>query len=260
MIQPSDPAPSPGVFSTGRVALTLGFLRSLIIYHNPRAQRRWRAFYKSVLEPGALAFDVGAHVGTRSRAMHTAGARVVAIEPQAPFSTFLKKTMPRDITVLPVALGREAAQATLAVSSRHPTVSTLSRDFVEDGKSAPGFGHVRWDGAQEVQVVTLDDLIAQFGPPHYIKIDVEGGEAEVLAGLSHAVPLISVEYLPAFPTLSQRLVDLLADAGNDRFNVVRGESGRFLWPDWRDRTATKSWLAAESQDATSGDLFARRLP
>jgi hypothetical protein len=64
-----------------------GFARSMIIYHNPRITLPLRRFYRSLLRHGDLAFDIGAHVGTRARAMRAAGARVVALEPQAPFST-----------------------------------------------------------------------------------------------------------------------------------------------------------------------------
>ena len=48
----------------------------------------------------------------------------------------------------------------------------------------------------DVAVTTLDALIARFGVPAFIKIDVEGAEPDVLAGLSHAVPVLSFEYLP----------------------------------------------------------------
>ena len=56
----------------------LGLIRSLVIYHNPLTRLAWRRFYRDLLDPGDLVFDVGAHVGTRARAMRAAGARVVA--------------------------------------------------------------------------------------------------------------------------------------------------------------------------------------
>ncbi|MGB0498429.1 MAG: FkbM family methyltransferase, partial [Rubricella sp.] len=230
---------------------------SLLIYHDPRALRRWRRFHRTILSPGDLVFDVGAHVGTRARAMRAAGARVVAIEPQQPFAAFLRRTLPRDITLLETAVGAAEADAVMAVSTRHPTVSSLSADFVAGGRTAAGFEHVRWDRVQPVRVTTLDALIARFGPPAYIKIDVEGAELAVLEGLSRRVPLISVEYLPAFPHLAHRLVERLAAAGLERFNIVAGETGGFLWEDWRDAATVKAWLGTLPLDATSGDLFAR---
>lgn len=235
----------------------LGFLRSLTIYTNPSMMRVWRRFYAELLDPQDLVFDVGAHIGNRSRAMRAAGARVVAIEPQQPFAGFLRRTLPRDITLVEAAAGGSETEAEMAVSSRHPTVSSLRTDFVSGAARAPGFEHVRWDATQRVRMVTLDGLIARFGLPRYIKIDVEGFEIEVLAGLSQPVPILSVEFLPGFPHLTHAVIDRLAELGDYRFNPVQGETGGVLWPDWRDGAAVKAWLGTLPADASSGDLFAR---
>lgn len=239
------------------LALWRGFLRSLIIYHNPAIARPMQRFYRDLLREGDLAFDIGAHVGTRARAMRAAGARVVALEPQSPFSDFLRLTLPRNIRFLEAAAGPAETVAQMAVSSRHPTVSSLRQGFAEEVGVKPGFEHVRWDKIQDVQVTTLDALIAQEGLPRYIKIDVEGFELDVLAGLSQPVALISVEYLPGLPHLSHAVIDRLLELGAYRFNPVIGERGAFLWQDWRDGPATKDWLLGLPADATSGDLYAR---
>lgn len=239
------------------LAVWRGFLRSLIIYNNPAIARPIRRFYGALLREGDLAFDIGAHVGTRSRAMQAAGARVVALEPQAPFAGFLRLTLPRSIRFLDVAAGPAETEAHMAVSSRHPTVSSLRRDFAGEVGVKPGFGHVRWDKVQQVRVTTLDRLIAAEGVPRYIKIDVEGFELDVLAGLSQPVEMISVEYLPALPQLTHAVIDRLLELGPYRFNPVSGESDRFVWQDWRDAAATRAWLDSLPADAASGDLYAR---
>jgi len=241
------------------LALTtwLGLLRSLVIYHNPVRTGPLRRFYRDLLRPGDLVFDVGAHVGTRARAMRAAGARVVALEPQEPFSTFLRRTLPRDIRLVEAAAGGVETVAEMAVSSLHPTVSSLKAGFADEAGSAPGFGHVRWDRVQRVQVTTLDRLIAAEGLPRYVKIDVEGFELEVLSGLSQPVEMVSVEYLPGLPDLTLSVIDRLQQLGSYRFNPVRGESGRFLWDDWRDAESTRTWLKGLAADGPSGDLYAR---
>lgn len=238
----------------------IGFVRSLVIYHNPVRLRAWRRFYAEVLPPRALVFDIGAHVGTRARVMRATGARVIALEPQQPFAGFLRRTLPRDITLIEAAAGGSEAQAKLAVSSRHPTVSSLRSEFVQGAADAPGFAHVTWDSVQSVQMITLDSLIARFGLPDYVKIDVEGFEIEVLGGLSQPVPMLSVEYLPGFAHLSHAVIDRLGELGDYRFNPVQGEGGGFLWPEWRDADATADWLDSLPRDAESGDLFARLPP
>ena len=235
-----------------------GFLRSLVIYLNPWIRGRWRRFYRQLLSPGDLAFDVGAHLGTRARAMRSCGVRVVAVEPQEPFAGFLRRTLPSEVTLVEAAAGRAEAEAEMAISSRHPTVSSLQSDFVTQAATRPGFQKVRWNARQRVRVITLDGLISQFGTPRYVKIDVEGYEAEVLAGLSHPVELLSMEYLPGFPQLTEAVMDLVVERGSYVFNPVVGESGRFLWPQWKDAAATRQWLAALPAESRSGDLFARR--
>lgn len=241
------------------MALTtwLGLLRSLVIYHNPVRTGPLRRFYRDLLRPGDLVFDVGAHVGTRARAMRAAGARVVALEPQEPFSTFLRRTLPRDIRLVEAAAGGVETVAEMAVSSLHPTVSSLKAGFADEAGSAPGFGHVRWDRVQRVHVTTLDRLIAAEGLPRYVKIDVEGFELEVLSGLSQPVEMVSVEYLPGLPDLTLSVIDRLQQLGSYRFNPVRGESGRFLWDDWRDAESTRTWMKGLAADGPSGDLYAR---
>ena len=235
----------------------LGLIRSLVIYHNPLTRLAWRRFYRDLLDPGDLVFDIGAHVGTRARAMRAAGARVVALEPQALFARYLRLTLPRDITLVEAAVGRAEAQAEMSVSSRHPTVSSLKTAFVDTAAQTPGFDHVRWDRRERVRLVTLDALIACHGMPRYVKIDVEGYELEVLAGLSQAPEMISIEYLPGFPELSHRVVDRLAELGEYRFNPLVGERAGFAWQGWRDGAAAHAWLDGLPADAPSGDLFAR---
>ncbi len=235
----------------------LGLIRSLVIYHNPATLRAWRRFYRSILNPGDLCIDVGAHVGTRARSMRAVGATVVAVEPQAFFARYLRRTLPRDIVLVEAALGATDTMADMAVSSRHPTVSSLQSAFVEQADRAPGFAHVRWDSAQRVIMTTLDSLISTHGVPRYIKIDVEGYELEVLSGLSRPIDMISVEYLPEFRELSHAVIDRLEALGPYRFNPVVGERAGFAWSDWRDGASARAWLDSLPADAPSGDLFAR---
>jgi FkbM family methyltransferase len=235
----------------------LGFVRSLAIYHNPLTMIAWRRFYGELLGPGDLVIDVGAHVGSRTRAMRAAGARVIALEPQALFARFLRLTLPKDVQVIEAAAGALETTGELAVSSRHPTVSSLRADFITEAAKTPGFDYVHWDRTERVRVTTLDALIARHGLPAYVKIDVEGFELDVLAGLSQPVPLLSVEYLPAFPARTHPVIDRLEALGAYRFNPVVGERSGFLWPDWRDATALRTWLDALDEAAPSGDVFAR---
>ena len=72
-----------------------------------------------------------------------------------------------------------------------PTVTTLSKPWIEAVQQTDSFAHVHWEPGATVSVITLDDLIAQYGEPAFCKIDVEGYELEVLRGLSRPLRTLS---------------------------------------------------------------------
>ena len=197
----------------GRVDRAIGLLRSLWIYHGiPGRRARLRAFYRPLVPPGGLAFDIGAHLGNRTLAWRRLGARVVAVEPQPDCLRVLHHLFARDraVTVLPVAVGEAEGEAQLLVSARTPTVSTLSADWAQRVGATPAFRGVRWSGGVRVPVTTLDALIARHGRPDFVKIDVEGSELDVLEQLAPRLrsdrPITVVEVLPPYdPPMPERV-------------------------------------------------------
>jgi hypothetical protein len=107
-----------------------------------------------------------------------------------------------------------------------------------------------------VPVLTLDMLVARYGIPQFVKIDVEGYEAEVLGGLNTAVRAVSFEYSPAAPQVALECVDRLEALGPYRFNWSRGESHRLGARDWLDARALRAMLTGLPPIAPSGDVYA----
>ena len=234
-----------------------GFLRSIVIYFRPTQVLSWRRFYSQLLKPGDLAFDVGAHVGSKTRFMNAAGLKVIALEPQEPFASFLRKTLPKQVSFIQAAAGEKNQNLTMAVSSKYPTVSSLGKLFLDSAESAKGFESVSWDKEQLVKVVTLDSVIDQYGIPEYIKIDVEGYELQVLNGLSRPVKIISFEFLPSIPKLTENVLERLSQLGDYRFNLVVGEKAKFHWNNWVEQTSLQNWMSSQGADSKSVDIFAK---
>lgn len=247
----------------GTVLEWLGVLRSLFIYWRPGRQRALRRLYRPLVRSGDLVFDVGAHLGDRSAAFASLGARVVALEPQPRVAAWLRRLVGRNerITIRTEAVGRAPGTASLAVSRRTPTVSTLSGTWRKTVRSTnASFRNVRWEERVEVPVTTLDRLIETYGLPRFCKIDVEGYEAEVLAGLTRPLPALSVEYVSGALEVAIDCVRRLEDLGRYEFNAVPGETRTFLFDRWRKSEPIVEWLKAGAGGASSGDLYARAQP
>jgi FkbM family methyltransferase len=243
-----------------RLDRAIGLARSIAIYHAvPLRQRRMRRFYAQFVRPGDLVFDIGAHVGNRSRAFVSLGCRVVAVEPQPDFASLLRTLFARSsrVHVIEAAASDVAGRLTLSVSERTPTVATIASAWRDARSSDPDFAGVRWNRSIEVETTTLEALIEQFGMPAFIKIDVEGAEPSVLAGLTRAVPALSFEYLPRALEQVAACVARLAVLGAYRFNWSAGESYRLAGNGWLSGRELLSNLSARSAQQQPGDVYAR---
>ena len=239
---------------------SLGLLRSLVVYWRPGRQRGLRRLYAPFVGPDDLVFDIGAHLGDRTRAFHALGAGVVAFEPQPHVARWLRRLVGRldRVTLRHEAVGAREGRAVLAVSGANPTVSTLAAQWrARIGEANPGFASVEWDDAVEVPVTTLDRLIAEHGRPRFCKIDVEGYEAEVLAGLSQPIAALSIEFVQGSLDVALACVARLGELGDYRFNAVAGETRHFLFGDWIGSDEVVAWFNSGADGIASGDLYAR---
>ncbi len=238
-----------------------GVVRSLRIYYGnkPRAAAMDR-LYGRFLKRGDLAFDVGAHVGDRVASFRRLGARVVAVEPQPALARVLRFFYGRDadVAIEAVAVGRSAGSGTLMINSENPTVSTASRDFIAAARDADGWREQSWSEAMAVPMTTLDALIEKHGMPDFIKLDVEGFEAEALHGLSRAMKTLSFEFTTIQRDVALACIARCKALGFTRFNAALGESQSFVHADWIDAAAIAAWVKALPHAANSGDIYATR--
>jgi FkbM family methyltransferase len=211
--------------------------------------------------------DVGAHAGNTFREIWRSGLRprrAYLIEPNP--ASFAQLTA----TVRELAAGTAAVCYNLALGAEPARLRLRAEDtmthVVGPADGTPGPQHF------DVEARRLDDLAADFAPRHVslLKIDVEGHEAEVLAGAAgllaeQAIDMIHVEvgFDPASPTLTyyRRIEDLLAGHGYRLFKIYE-QKNEWLEDSPVLRRSNMTFMSRRFAESApyrlSRDLFATR--
>lgn len=161
-----------------------------------RAQSLWwkepgtMAWLKRSLGPGDVFYDIGANVGIYTiPAAHRVGptGRVCAFEPHVGNVEGLLRNVTENglgdrVTVVGVALHSKNGMLDFRYSDlgAGTAMSQLARD-------RDAFGQELAPVATELKrAAALDDLIDEVGlpAPHYVKLDVDGNELEILKGMA----------------------------------------------------------------------------
>lgn len=140
---------------------------------------RLRAIIDAVVKPGATVVDVGANIGAiavYAAARVGPAGRVLAIEPADDNLAVLRENLRANrleqiVTVIPGAAGR----------ARESREFFLRGDLSAVNSLFPESCYADVTAVSQVQVTPLDDLVQL--PVALVKIDVEGAELDVLAGM-----------------------------------------------------------------------------
>ena len=179
----ADHAPPGRVPDADAPALAFEYPKQAIISY---AQTRedvllWRALHN--VHHGFY-IDVGAHDPTAlsvTRAFYDRGWHGINVEPNPSYVEKLRKERPRDVT-LEVALGHSPGMATF-YEFGDTGLSTLVKEIADEHMAA-GFKATE----RRVPVTTLAAILDDLGDRqvHFLKIDVEGYERQVLLGVDFA--------------------------------------------------------------------------
>lgn len=202
------------------------FARSVYRQCHPahrRDRRANRSFYRQIVASGDLCFDIGANVGQTIEALSDIGANVVAVEPNPNCLPVLDYQFGRrrGVTLVRKAMGAAPGTAELHFTGTDSTAS-IREDWPFPAEQT-----------LEVEVATLDSLIAEHGRPQLIKVDVEGFELEVFKGLNQPVPLIYFEMHGREIDLVEQILRRLASVGEIvGVNAVDADNARWLIDEW----------------------------
>jgi len=214
-----------------------------------RYRRALRIGVAAAIEHEEVAFDhsfrtvldVGSHTGQFAlfALERFPGARLWCFEPLEAERRVLERVVGSAATVVPAAAGAQEGPVTFHVS--RATDSSSLRPITSNYTSA-------FHGTDEVGLVTvdvrrLDDVV---GPdaierPVLLKIDVQGGEGDVLAGAQRVLTEVDEAYVECSfvefyegQILADDVVALMRDAGlrlTGAYGVVRDRNGRTLQAD-----------------------------
>ena len=133
-----------------------------------------KAFLEHFKE-GDVFFDIGAHFGYFSLLANQKSDQIFSFEPRPANRKFFKKHMALNkaagVQLFPYAIGDKTGTVRFNTQTGSAT------------------GHVSDDGNLEVEMIHIDEWVQnkKLPKPDFIKIDVEGGEIEVIKGCRETI-------------------------------------------------------------------------
>jgi len=173
-----------------------------------------------------------------SKTFYDLGWRGINVEPNGRYFATLCKARPRDIN-LRVGVGREAGSE-IFFNVIGTGLSTFDRDVAMDHR-ARGYDVVE----QTFEMTTLAEICRQHrpaGPIHFLKIDVEGTEGDVLAGADFAAFRPWIVLVEATVPLSQAT----SCAGWEP--LLTGQGFCFVWFDGLNRFYLSEEMTGELRE------------
>jgi len=237
----------------------IGLNLAKLMYFRKAALRRNNLFYKSLIQPEDLCFDIGANIGGRTKTFLDLGAKVVAVEPQSIFYNALNKQFlsTNNFKGVHAAVGSTKGTLKLKISTLFPMVSTLANQQWINNIIKPSKLNIKYDKEETVNVFTLDNLIEEYGLPDFCKLDVEGFELAVLQGLNHKIPTISFEFFNYDMNNTLLCLAELKRLEYKNFNWSKAEQQQFEMNDWEQVDLLVKHINKNKDKKFSGDIYAR---
>jgi FkbM family methyltransferase len=180
-----------------------GISRSLLLFGTREVDHK--IILQRVVKPGMTIFDIGANIGyyvLMELGLIGDTGRLVAIEPSPANVVLLNRNLAlnnyRDIPVIETAVSDQPGEKLFHLS-RESNLNT----FHDIGS---GVDHL--SGEQiNVRTMTVPELATEYGAPDLIRMDVEGHEVEVIAGMLDTIQDGAMAPMILFETHLSRYTD-----------------------------------------------------
>lgn len=207
----------------------------------------------------SLVFDIGSNYGQFAKSclvMFGFDSKIICVEPNPHIVNETRNVLGPNIHILNYAVAsRDNLDLDFYINTKASGVSTVSHEWMEKSRFAPGGG---WIAPIKVKTITLDTLIAQYGLPDFIKIDVEGFEFDVLQGLSQKAGIISFEWTEEVFDNTENCVLKLKNLGYTEFTYIIEDKYTELptnYTSWEDCEIHK--IIDKNRKEKFGMVFAR---
>jgi FkbM family methyltransferase len=165
-----------------------------------------------------LLFDIGANVGMWALNNYTSTTKIICVEASpTTFLTLKANTSGKNIECLNYAVSNSSESTVNFFESSMNVLSTLDESWLNN-PSSRFFNRTSYKKI-EVNSMTLDKLIEDYGIPDLLKVDVEGAENIVLKSLSTKVPLLCFEWAAEWNKKTVEAIEHLLILGYTQFHI-----------------------------------------
>jgi hypothetical protein len=174
-------------------------------------------FYKKVLSPNSLIFDLGANMGDKTHIFSFFAKKIICYEPEKKLFLHLKNRFrEKKIKIENKLVSDKKKKISFYSVLNDEAYSTIFK------KTIKAFSHLdkRKIIKKNILSTTLNSEILKYGVPDYIKIDCEGAEKVILKNLKYKINIISFESnLPQSYNNTCDIINYLYKKFNSKFNL-----------------------------------------
>lgn len=170
-----------------------------------------------------LLFDIGANVGNWTL-QNLDNNMVIAVEASpSTYSKLVEHVDGKNVIALNYAVSNTTLDTVKFYESQGHTLSSLDRRWLEDPRSRFGVNsplNAYLPNTEiTVNAISLDTLIARYGVPDILKVDVEGAENIVLKSLTQKARLLCFEWASEWNPETFECIDHLSSLGYTKFHI-----------------------------------------